>query len=80
MAEVKGKLCSCDRCGETVFLKATGEGETDGGYTRWNKFESYPEGWKSRWEVGTLCPGCNALFDKLLAEFRKPLNEEETTK
>lgn len=78
MAEVKGKLCSCDRCGVEVFLKATGESETDGGYTRWNKFESYPDGWtvveipvpisstNRAHDYLMACPNCNALWRNVL--------------
>ena len=39
MSSVNGRLATCDICGESVFLKCVGEGETVGGYTRWNKFE-----------------------------------------
>lgn len=34
MAEVKGMLKTCDRCGESVFLKVIGVGELDGGFTK----------------------------------------------
>lgn len=61
MAEAKGLLKICDRCGETVFLKTIGDGEADGGYTRWNKFETPPEGWGYSLKVGTLCPKCNEV-------------------
>ena len=47
MSQAKGKLITCDICGAPVFLKTTGEGEADGGYTRWNEFEAFPEGWAS---------------------------------
>lgn len=80
--EVCGKLCTCDRCGAQVFLKTTGEGEADGGFTRWNKFEPYPEGWD---EVAVpksanasranaynsylrTCPECTALWKKVINE------------
>lgn len=46
MAEVNGQLVTCDRCGTQIFRKVIGEGELDGGYTRWNKFEPCPEGWE----------------------------------
>lgn len=70
MAEVKGKLCTCDRCGAQVFLKCTGENERDGGYTRWNTFEDYPEGWEYHSEVGRLCPDCNRKYEDMISEFR----------
>ena len=69
MAEATGLLKICDRCGETVFLKTIGDGEADGGYTRWNKFEAPPEGWDYSLKVGTLCPKCNATYNKLLERF-----------
>lgn len=77
MAEVNGKIVMCDRgqCGATVFLKCTGEGETDGGFTRWNKFEPLPEGWGRQIEVGTLCPKCNAEFKRLRDDFMNRLKK-----
>lgn len=75
MAEAKGKLVTCDRCGMQTFLKCTGEGERDGGYTRWNTFEDYPEGWEWRRDVGQLCPDCNQEYEKLIATFMKVENE-----
>lgn len=73
MAEVKGKLVTCDRpaCGRQIFLKTTGEGERDGGYTRWNTFEPYPEGWEIHYNVGTLCPDCNREYKALLDQFKR---------
>lgn len=69
MAEVNGKLVSCDRCGDTVFLKCIGEGETDGGFTRWNKFEPLHDGWTYCNGVGRLCPKCTEQFNKMLKNF-----------
>lgn len=69
MSEVNGKLVTCDRCDETVFLKCIGEGERDGGFTRWNKFESFPEGWERHSEVGLLCPDCNRQYKSLVNTF-----------
>lgn len=77
MASVNGKLVICDRCGEQVFLKCTGEGETDGGYTRWNNFEAPPEGWGSveiprydsaRTDYIRTCPKCTHLWRTVLNE------------
>lgn len=45
MSEQIGKLLSCDRCGETVFLKWEGMSEFDGGYSKIQHFEKTPEGW-----------------------------------
>ena len=67
--EVNGRLTTCDRCGATCFRKCVGEGETDGGFTRWNKFELYPGGWDYHSETGQLCPECNAAYIKFLNEF-----------
>ena len=47
MAKVNGQIVTCDRCGKHIFLKCTGEGERDGGFTRWNKFESLPDGYNT---------------------------------
>lgn len=77
MAEAKGKLKTCDRCSEWIFLKAIDDGVTDGGYTRWNRFEDAPEGWDWRRETGTLCPKCNEEYKKLLEKFMKPIKDED---
>ena len=71
MAEIKGKITICDRCGEQVFSKCIGEGETDGGFTRWNKFEPLPEGWEYHLMVGLLCPKCNAEYKSLVEKFNQ---------
>lgn len=76
MSEVKGLLKTCDRCGETIFLKTIGDGEADGGYTRWNKFEAPPEGWDFHLKVGTLCPKCNTEYNKLLERFMNNPKED----
>ena len=83
MAEVKGRITTCDRCGAEVFSKCTGEGETDGGFTRWNKFEALPEGWglvavpilvgwtgHGNVYNGYLqvCPDCHKLWDAVVLE------------
>lgn len=82
MAEIKGKIVTCDRCGKNIFLKCTGEGEADGGFTRWNKFEPMPAGWD---EVAVpkdaptksgnayngyilACPTCKALWRETIYE------------
>ena len=69
MAEVNGKLVTCDRCGAQVFLKCTDENERDGGYTRWNTFEDFPEGWNYHSSVGRLCPDCNRKYEDMISEF-----------
>lgn len=71
MSEARGLLKTCDRCGETVFLKAISDGVTDGGYTKWNRFEDAPEGWEWRKETGTLCPNCYAEYIDILEQFKR---------
>lgn len=68
MSRTNGCLLTCDRCGKQIFLKLTGEGEMDGGYTRWNKFEPVPEGWGLN-GVKNLCPECYAKWKELEKEF-----------
>lgn len=77
MSQVNGQLSTCERCGAQVFRKCTGEGEMDGGFTRWNNFEPYPEGWglvdvpkSAGTRHGSLrvCPDCHALWDKAINE------------
>ena len=66
-----GKLITCDRCGKNLFLKYIGEGETDGGYTRWNKFEDPPNGWEYRCDIGRLCPECNNAYVSMIDRFMR---------
>lgn len=72
MIEQCGKLITCDRCGKNLFLKRIGE--TYGGYTRWNKFEDPPDGWKYYCDIGRLCPECNEEYVSIVEEF---MNVEE---
>ena len=69
MSEQCGKLVTCDRCGKNVFLKCIGEGETDGGYTKWNKFEEAPNGWKCYYNTGLLCPECHEEYVDIVEKF-----------
>lgn len=73
MAEVRGKLLTCDRCGTTVFLKVIKESDLDGGFTKYTKFEDAPEGWEYHREPGTygchLCPTCNKTYKSILKDF-----------
>jgi hypothetical protein len=85
MAEVNGKLVTCDRCRKQIFLKTIGDEEMDGGYTRWNKFEDFPEGWnmvgipasvtmkKSRYV--RVCPGCNETWNNIAEKFIQKAEE-----
>lgn len=72
MSEVEGKLCKCDYpgCDEWCFLRFTGKGEMDGGFTRWNEFEPYPEGWGWGGAVSMrLCPTHFAEWEQLVDSF-----------
>ena len=72
MSQVNGQLTTCERCGAQVFRKCVGEGEADGGYTRWNNFEPYPEGWNlvsvpkglSRHDCVRVCPACHKVWNQ----------------
>lgn len=66
---VNGQLKTCDRCGESVFLKTIGDGDLDGGYTRWNKFEP-SEGWSVEHGIGDLCPTCTTELETIKEEFK----------
>jgi hypothetical protein len=66
---VNGQLRICDRCGKQIFCKTTGDGETDGGFTRWNKFEE-AEGWTSEYKIGDLCPSCTNEYKELIESFK----------
>lgn len=70
MAFVNGRLYTCDRCGAQVFVKCTGEGEADGGYTRWNKFEGLPD-WNNTYEAGHLCAACNEQWKSTVEKFKQ---------
>ena len=78
MSRVNGQMRTCDRCGKQVFLKTIGEGEADGGFTRWNNFEP-AEGWSVN--KGDLCPVCTLEFEKRVNEFwSTAINEEKRRK
>ncbi len=54
MGEWKGKIVTCDKCGSEVRRKL---------------IEQMPETWKYRYEVGYLCPDCNAEYESLIRSF-----------
>lgn len=82
MAKINGQFVICDRCGTQTFRKSIGEGEADGGYTRWNDFEPLPDGWdlvaipkgkvflhgNAHNDYLFVCPKCHALWDTLINE------------
>lgn len=72
--KANGRLIKCDRCGKETFCKANGEGELDGGYTRWNKFED-ASGWSHELGIGDLCPDCTQKFKELKDNFAKKVEE-----
>ena len=74
MSRQRGQLLTCDRCGETVFLKelAAKEKDTDGGFTRWNEYkhEEPPEGWSYKYfgeysDHYDLCPECSKKLEEI---------------
>lgn len=79
MAETKGMLKTCDRCGETIFLEVIGGKEMDAGITRWDKFENAPEGWEWRSDTKLLCPKCSAGYRSIVKQFMERVKEEDLT-
>ena len=71
MSKVNGQMRTCDRCGATVFLKCIGEGERDGGFTRWNVFEDAPKGWSHYTKTGDLCPDCCGEYTRMCSDFER---------
>ena len=74
MARQNGELRTCDRCKKEQFFKTIGDGETDGGYTRWNKFEN-AKGWTTERDIGDLCPDCTELLNILKRNFKKEVEK-----
>lgn len=70
MSKVNGQLRTCDRCGEKIFLKVTGEKERDGGFTRWSEFEK-AGGWTHEYIIGDLCPACSNEYARIVEEFKQ---------
>lgn len=76
MSTKLGKYYICDRCGTTLFFEKVGEGETDGGFTKFDKYED-AEGWITVYPKVShgmrssklLCPACSEKYDKLMCEF-----------
>lgn len=76
MATKLGKYYICDRCGTTSFCEKIGEGETDGGFTRFGKFEE-AKGWTTVYQEVShgmrssklLCPVCSEKYDELMRGF-----------
>lgn len=69
MSEQKGKMITCSRDNNFVFLKYIGKGEADGGYTTWDEFEPLPKEWMYQSECGYLCPECAKQFKIFVNKF-----------
>lgn len=74
--KVNGRLRTCDRCGKMAFAKHIGDGEADGGWSRWNKFESL-EGWCWEKDIGDLCPECTKEWERMKESFKQKEGEEK---
>ena len=76
MSQINGQLTTCERCGAQIFRRTTGEGEADGGFTRWNNFEPYPEGWGLvdvpkgllPHNCVRVCPACHKAWDRAILD------------
>ena len=62
MAENTGKQLTCDRCGDTIFLKRLERVVVDGGYDSYDKYEDAPKKWLYDSHFGHLCPSCADQF------------------
>lgn len=68
---VKGMLIECTRCGKTHFLERLEDGVTDGGYTKYEKYQPEPKDWLWSSEFGYLCSECAPEFRTLITTFFK---------
>jgi len=74
----EGMLLTCDYpgCTAQVLLKKVGTGETDGGWTTYDKFEHKPEGWGYAHDhtsnIRDLCPDHYQSYNDAIAEFWQP--------
>ena len=78
MAEMIGKIRTCDRCGKAVFLQKTGEKILDGGYTS-NEIHEEAKDWDlvtTHNGVKNLCPECADEYQQILCAF---VNGESTS-
>lgn len=69
MGEWMGKIVTCDRCGRECRRQLIDTTEADGGFTRISRYVEMPDTWKYRYEVGYLCPDCNAKYESLIRAF-----------
>ena len=70
MSSTKGKLLTCNRCGNTVFLKFLEKVDMDGGFSpSYDKYENKPKEWMWNSEIGDLCPKCAREFQLFILRF-----------
>ena len=76
--KIEGQLIKCDypNCEEHIMRAKIGEGETDGGYTKYAKYEPKPEGW-GYVDSKDLCPDHYQYYLDMIAEFWEPPVQEE---
>lgn len=68
-----GRRLVCDRCGREEFLKKLGEKLTDGGFTKCDEYEKYPEDW-DKVHGKDLCPVCNDKYTRMIERFYSDLD------
>ncbi len=73
MAEVIGKMITCDRpgCESQVFLKKLESKYLDGGFTEVKNYTSLPDGWEWEQGYGMLCPECHKEYTEMMREFNR---------
>lgn len=69
MSGTKGMMIRCCRDDNFVFLKYLGKGDTDGGYTTFDRYEDLPDDWLYDSRFGYLCPECAKEFKEFVNEF-----------
>ena len=83
-----GKIVTCDRCGNKIFLRFTGETVLDGGLTKIDNFERLPPEWHWMSEYGYLCDSCmyefrnhihNFLGDDVAPAWKHPIESTPLT-
>ncbi len=80
MAEWKGMIVTCDRCGAEVRRKFLKEDDRDGGFTHVQKFEPMEADWKYHHETGWLCPICEATFQRTIDDFMMTFKDTLNTR
>lgn len=63
-----GKLVTCDRCGEAIFLTKLDDKVLDGGYTRIQQHTDIPQSW-GMVERKNVCSKCNSLYQSIMAQY-----------